>query len=81
MKRISHHFTEKKGKSSRTGIIGKLLKSNSPSGKDISVITIPFVPFKAILLGFYTIKKASLLLEHLPALQLPYLLKSVQPTT
>lgn len=44
-------------------------------------MAIPFVPFRVILLGFYTIKKASLLLEHLPALLLLDSLKSVQPTT
>lgn len=37
---------------SRTGIIGKLFKSNSLLRKDISVMVIPFIPLEPFFLGF-----------------------------
>lgn len=53
---------------SKTGIIGKLSKRQQPFGKGHFYNDYSFCPFRTILFGVYTIKKAALILEHLPAL-------------
>lgn len=42
---------------SKTGIIGNYQKGNSPLGKDISIMIIPFVPLEPFFLGFTQLKK------------------------